>query len=160
MGFSPPTKTLCPWCAAVLKETLRFDLYFSKRLFPFQIAMFTAKLRHKIPLPPNHICDFFLFQQRTPVSHPLHKNSDNLFQYFGLNIAKSNESELCHIQKSTLPFRNICKIQHQSSFKLNDLARPKWRFKKKMTWDNSVSPIDAINSIGFLWQFFWVSLDF
>jgi hypothetical protein len=29
-----------------------------------------------------------------------------------------------------------------------------------MSWDNTVSPIDAKNSIGFWCNFFWVSLDF
>jgi hypothetical protein len=31
---------------------------------------------------------------------------------------------------------------------------------KKMSWDNPVSPIDAKNSISFLYIFFGVSLDF
>ena len=39
------------------------------------------------------------------------------------------------------------KIQHWSSFDLNDLKRSKWECKKKLSWYKPVSPIDARNSI-------------
>ena len=38
------------------------------------------------------------------------------------------------------------KILPQMSFDLNDLERPKWEFQK-ISWDNSVSPIDTKNNI-------------
>ena len=93
------------------------------------------------------------------------------------NIAKSNKSDLWNrLSYRILPyllkvrnqtFRNnfkISKWQPQNStlivIRLQQPRKAQMRIFFKMSWNNSISPIDAKNNITFFVQFFWVSLDF
>ena len=59
---------------------------------------------------------------------------------------------LVQTQQKKIRGRNL-KIQHCSSFDLNNLERPKGEFLKK-SWDSRISPNDARNSIVFFVQFY------
>ena len=93
------------------------------------------------------------------------------------NIAKSNKSELWNrLSYRDLPYlfevrsqtiRNDCQISRSQPQNLEaDCHSTSTTSKglsenlKKMSWHNPVSPIDAKNSMIFLCNFIWVSLDF
>ena len=93
------------------------------------------------------------------------------------NVAKSNKSELLnrlsyrgltyHFEVRRKSVRNDCKISRSQPQKFDldfhstsTTSKGPTENSKKMSWDNSVFPIDTKNSVVFFVQFFfWVSLD-